>query len=387
MKRKFWFITFFILCALLVNAQQKHFVLYHLIRYKNTPANLSPYLLPTKIASEHILLNADNTPNVEAIQAFAAQCPPGVLATLDLETWPYFPEEKLSKSIDYFLAALSAFKSINTESPVSFYGVPPKQVYQWKRIDPENNPEGYKNWENINDELSPVAQKVDAFLPSFYMYNMDTISWRKMVDATIAAIKKYHQHKPIYAYIWPQFHDRSGYYSLQFIDTATWKYQLRTLYDRIDGCIIWTSNKDSNKQIISWDPNMLWWQATKAFMVEKSLVPPLVIDSISIHRLRHKIKIRWTTSVDTISSGFRVQRSLDGVHFQSTGIVSSSIHSYYTQNNYLFNDRISSGEKIFYRLEIITKKGGMQYSPILILQSNESNAEWKNNDTPGIPGK
>jgi hypothetical protein len=377
MKNKFWYFVFFIFWVSFVNAQQKHFVLYHLVRYKNTPANLSPYLQPTKIASEHILLNADNTPDVAAIKAFAALCPPGVLTTLDLETWPYYPAEKLSKTIDYFLTALKAFKSVNTQSPVSFYGVPPKQAYQWKSIDPENNPKGYNGWKNISEKLSPVAQNVDAFLPSFYMYNPDTSSWHKMVDSTIAAIKKYHQHKPIYAYIWPQFHNKSAY-SLQFIDTAIWKYQLRTLYDRTDGCIIWTSNKDSEGKIIYWDPNMLWWQATKAFMVEKSLVPPLVLDSISIHRSRNKIKVRWTTSVDTISSSFLVQRSMDGVHFQSTGKSNSSMQSYYTQNNYQFDDKIST-KKIYYRLEISIKKGGMQYSPVVTLEANESEVNWENN--------
>lgn len=378
MKNKSYLLIFFTLCILKVDAQQKHFALYHLVRYKNTPANLSPYLLPTKIASEHILLSADNTPNVSAIQAFATLCPPGELVTLDLESWPYYPAEKLSKTIDYFLTALKAFKRVNTQSPVSFYGLPPKQAYQWKSIDPENNPKGYNGWKIISEKLTPVAQKVDAFLPSFYMYNPDTASWRKMVDATITAIKEYHQHKPVYAYIWPQFHNKSDY-SLQFIDTAIWKYQLRTLYDRIDGCIIWTSNKDSEGKIISWDPNMLWWQATKAFMVEKSLIPPFVIDSISIHRSKNKIKVRWTTSVDTISSGFRVQRSLDGVHFQSTGKTVSSKQSSYTENNYLFDDKISSSGKVYYRLEISEKKGGMQYSPVVSLEPNESEVKWKSN--------
>jgi hypothetical protein len=123
---------------------------------------------------------------------------------------------------------------------------------------------------------------------------------------------------------------------------------------------------------------MLWWQATKAFMVEKSLVPPLVLDSISIHRSRNKIKVRWTTSVDTISSSFLVQRSMDGVHFQSTGKSNSSMQSYYTQNNYQFDDKIST-KKIYYRLEISIKKGGMQYSPVVTLEANESEVNWENN--------
>lgn len=364
--------------------EKKNFKLFHLVRYVNTPQNLMPYLHPTKIANERMLLNQDNLPDTQAIKAFALSCKWDEPVTLDLETWPYYPAPKLTNTINDFLNVIMAFKSVNNTSPIGFYGVPPKQAYQWKSIDPVNNQRGYASWKKISDSLGRVAEKLDIFLPSFYMYNPDTSSWRKMVDTTVAAIKRYHQHKPIYAYIWPQFHDKSTY-SLQFIDTAIWKYQLRTLYDRIDGCIIWTSNKDSEGKIIYWDPNMLWWQATKAFMVEKSLVPPFVIDSFSIHRSKNKIKVRWTTSVDTLSASFLVQRSIDGVHFQSTGKAVPSTQSYYTQNNYLFDDKFSSSGKIYYRLEIRTKKGGIQYSPILILIPNESNIDWKNNDNARIP--
>lgn len=267
MKNIFCLLALTIAFILPATSQTKSFRMYNMIRYKNSPSALSPFLLPMKIANESVLLNpADSMPDASAIGNFASQCPADELVTMDLETWPYYPASKLTNTINRFLTALTYFKNVNTSSVVGFYGVPPKQAYQWSLIDPVNNPSGYYNWKLISDSLARVAKSVDVFQPSFYTYDADTASWRKMVDTTIAAIKRYSTTKPVYAYIWPQYHGGSGGgdSSLKFIDTAIWKYELRTLYDRTDGCIIWTSNKDENNKVISWDPNMMWWQAEMA---------------------------------------------------------------------------------------------------------------------------
>lgn len=348
--------------------EKKDFKLFHLVRYPNTPKNLMPYLHPTIIANERMLLDQDNLPDTQAIKAFALAYTFDEPLTLDLETWPYYPAPKLTKTINDFLNVITAFKSVNKTSPIGFYGVPPKQAYQWKSIDPVNNPRGYASWKKISDSLGRVAEKLDVFLPSFYMYNSDTVSWRKMVDTTLAAIKRYSKSKQVYAYIWPQYHQGKDSYSLQFIDTAIWRYQLEVLYNRTDGCIIWTSNKDHDGKRISWDPNMSWWQVTKSFLVNKSLVAPFVLDSFKLTKAGKKVNVMWSTSTDTTTNYFVVERSDDGNHFKPVSGPMQSLHSYYTENVYQYEDKHPFKSKTYYRIQIIDKKGKITYSGIQLIQ-------------------
>ncbi len=362
MKNKFTYFAFFMLIAIATEAQS--FKLFHQVRYNNTPSNLSPYLSPFKISNESVLLNAsDSTPNQAAIQSFALTCPAGVPVCLDLETWPYYPNAKLTSTINKFLTTIDYFKAVNMVSPIGFYGVAPKQAYEWSSIDPVNNPGGYAFWKRISDSFARVAVKIDVFQPSFYAYESDTTSWRKMVDTTMAATKRYSKTKPVYAWIWPQYHQSARPNQLEFIDTAIWRYQLETLYKRTDGVIIWTSNKMPDGTTIYWDPNMLWWQVTKSFMVQKSLSLPFVLDSFHVKRTGNNENVTWSTSVDTTTYKFLVERSTDEITFVDASDSIAPASTYYTQNSYQFNDN-ASGSNLYYRLKIIHKDGSISYSSI-----------------------
>lgn len=340
----------------------REFILYHLVRYNNTPSSLMPYLHPTKIANESMLLNADGSPDISAIQNFARTCKDRIPVTLDLETWPYYPQEELDKTIENFLTVIKAFRHVNTHSPIGFYGVPPKQAYEWKNIDPVNNPSGNRNWLKINDALAPVAGHVELFLPSFYAYDPDTTSWRKMVDATVKAIKKYKPDRPVYAYIWPQYHQGASPHQLQYIDTAIWRYQLEILYDRVDGCIVWTSNKASDGSRISWDPDMPWWQTTKNFLIDKGLVSPFVLDSLYAYQAADSIQVRWATSTDTITDYFVVQRSTDANNFKDISGHILPISTHYTENVYTSTDNNPIDGENYYRLLIVSRQGKEDFS-------------------------
>ena len=377
MKTKIGGLVFLMLFTLFAGAQPKSFNLYNQVRYNNSPKSLMPLLLPIKIASEKQLLNTDNLPDQAAITSFAGTCPAGELVTLDLETWNYYGSA-LTSTVNNLINSINYFKNANTTSPVSFYAVPPKQAYEWSSIDPVNNPSGYSGWRYINDRLAPVAAKVDNFQPSFYTYDADTTSWRKMVDTTIAAIRRYSTTKPIYAYIWPQYHQGTDPLQLQFIDTAIWKYELRTLYDRANGVIIWTSNKNPDGTFISWDPNMLWWQATKSFMVEKSLTEPFMLDTLTVKRTTGKESLYWSTSIDTTTYKFLVQRSTDdGVSYQIVGDSITPVANPYTQNIYQFDDDNSTKADLYYRLKMVNKDGSVTYSSVVVSDgSSDIKGNW-----------
>ncbi len=365
MKNKFTYLAFLMLIAISAGAQTKSFKLYKQVRYKNTPASLLPFLQPFAIANQNNLTDlSTNLPRQSGIDSFALTCQPGVPVCLDLETWPYYPDPALTTTINNFLTTINYFKAVNTTSPIGFYGVPPKQAYQWSSIDPVNNPSGYAGWKHISDNLAPVAANVDVFQPSFYTYDTDTTGWRKMVDTTIAALKRYSTIKPIYAFIWPQYHQGTDPVQLQFIDTAIWRYQLEVLYKRADGVIIWTSNKNPDNTTISWDVNMPWWQTTKSFMVDKKLSQPFVLDSFKVSSTGSNANINWSTAVDTTTYRFIVQRSTDGgYNYQNISDSIVPVTTHYTENNYQYTDiNAPTSGSLHYRLKMVNKDGSITYS-------------------------
>ena len=370
MKNKLLYLACLLIFVVSASAQTKSFILFKQVRYNKTPTSLLPFLQPFALANENNLLEADRqTIRKSGIDSFANACLGTNPVNMDLETWAYYPTATLNKTIDSFNKVINYFKAVNNHTPIGFYAVPPKQAYQWSSIDPVNNPTGYAGWKGISDNMARLAANVDLFQPSFYTYDVDTtLGWRKMVDTTVAAIKRYSTTKKIYAFINPQYHGTgtfpAPYPEYQFIDSASWRYQLDVLYDRTDGVIIWTSNKAANGSIISWDVNFPWWRATKAFMVDKKLSPPFVLDSFNVSSVGNNANITWSTAVDTTTYRFIVQRSTDGgYNYLSVSDSIVPVSTQYTENNYQYVDNRSgvSGD-LHYRLKMVNKDGSITYS-------------------------
>ena len=231
--------------------------------------------------------------------------------------------------------------------------------------------------------MARLAVNVDNFQPSFYTYDVDTtLGWRKMVDTTVAAIKRYSTTKKIYAFINPQYHGTGTYPApypqYQFIDSASWRYQLEVLYDRTDGVIIWTSNKAFDNTTISWDVNFPWWQATKNFMVKKQLSPPFVLDSFKVSTSGSNQNITWSTAVDTTTSSFTVQRSTDGgANYVDISTPIAPASTYYTENNYQYLDNNPPAGSLQYRLKMFNKDGSTTYSDFSVLPVSFISASFK----------
>ena len=384
MKNKFTYVACLMLITLTAGAQTKSFQLFKQVRYKNTPTSLLPFLQPFALANENNLLQPDRqTIRKSGVDSFANTCMGTDPINMDLETWAYYPTATLYKTIDSFNKVINYFKAVNTHTPIGFYAVPPKQAYQWSSIDPVNNPSGYASWKSISDNMAPLAANVDLFEPSFYTYDVDTtLGWRKMVDTTIAAIKRYSTTKKIYAFIWPQYRGTGTYPApapqYQFIDTARWRYELEVLYDRTDGVIIWTSNKAPDGTTISWDVNFPWWQATKNFMVVKQLSPPFVLDSFKVKTSGNNQNITWSTAVDTTTSNFTVQRSTDGgANYMDISTPIAPVSTYYTENNYQYLDNNPPAGSLQYRLKMFNKDGSTTYSNFSVLSVSFISASFK----------
>jgi len=160
-----------ILILLLVsNYAKAQFVLYNYIKYNNTPGDLSPYLKKIYLTNQAELLTnyttnpqttSDNLPNYTAVASTATSLQGKTdAATLDIEVWPDYTTSygNLSTTISMFKKVLDTFHKYNNTTPVGYYGAVPNQAYQWKNIDPVNNPTGYNNWNYVNKQMLSVAQ-------------------------------------------------------------------------------------------------------------------------------------------------------------------------------------------------------------------------------------
>jgi hypothetical protein len=48
--------------------------------------------------------------------------------------------------------------------------------------------------------------------------------------------------KPVYFYLWPQYHDGTSM-QFQFIDGAYWKLELETPYHYANGIVLWSPSR------------------------------------------------------------------------------------------------------------------------------------------------
>lgn len=261
------------------------FLIFSQIRYNNTPADLSQYgISPSMIHGPGSFLNPiPNDPNttgnpnldnkiIDSTKlATLAQndlsLNPNVPVILDIESWSFSAAE-LPSTINSFARAIKIYKTSNARSPLGFYGNFPQTKYQWSNIE---NPTDYQTWQVVNNQLAPIVKLIQFFAPSLYTRDDVTNSdnWRLFAQANLNEAKRYNVKIPVYAYISPQYMKNN-----LFLPASYWQYQLDQLYNMgYDGVIIWTSNKDSNGNVINFNTAIQqdWWTTTLNFIKDKNI--------------------------------------------------------------------------------------------------------------------
>ena len=95
-------------------------------------------------------------------------------------------------------------------------------------------------------------------------------------------------------------------------------------------------------------------------------VAPLPVSMLNFECLmlnERQVKVSWQTSTEINVSHFNVQRSTDGVNFNSIGKVNAKGAGTYTSNDSL-TTHDSRFTTLYYRLEIVDKDGALSYSDI-----------------------
>jgi hypothetical protein len=181
------------------------------------------------------------------------------LLVLDQEDWPVQgTTEVVGGSVNEYLTLLARVRSVGFQGPIGYYGAPPVRDY-WRAIGLPNS-QPYRAWQSENDLLQPLANAVEVLFPSIYTFYDDHDGWTRYAIANLSEARRLAHGKPVYAFIWPQFHDSNKTIGLKLIPGDFWALQLQTVAQYADGVIIWGGWK------MSWDEQAEWWQATLQFV-------------------------------------------------------------------------------------------------------------------------
>jgi len=184
-------------------------------------------------------------------------------SALDIEHWPVGGESSLvDASLDNYLTVLRWFKATQPAEIVGYYGVVPTRDY-WRAVkEPSTHggQAGYEAWQAENDRLRPLADAVDVLFPSIYTFYPDREGWKLYAAAQIAESRRLASGKPVYAFLWPQYHDSNRILGEQYLPPDYWRMELEFLREHADGVVIWGGWQQQ------WDEDAPWWVETKAFL-------------------------------------------------------------------------------------------------------------------------
>lgn len=183
------------------------------------------------------------------------------LVQLDIEHWETdsrIPGVNVMESISFLRQELGWVKNEAPKLKVGYYALVPIADY-WNAT--SSDPAKVAAWKAANDRLQPLIDDVDALFPSIYtFYPNDVEGWVMFAEANIEEAKRLARGKPVYPFIWPQYHP-SEPVGGQYVSYEYWKRQLETVKNAgVDGVIIWGGYQTP------WDENQGWWRATKEFM-------------------------------------------------------------------------------------------------------------------------
>jgi len=247
----------------------KPFVVFNSLHYQDTPDLTKDGLHNIRLIYENKLTTApifgigERSFNASAITAAASlsKNEPDTPVSMDIESW------RLNSGGDKkYIDSIRTFRKASPHSKIGLYGFIPfanKLLYQSIVT---NNPKLRSRWNSMQTQAKPVAEAVDIFMPSLYTWGKNIDAWKSTVKISIQQARSTNPNKPIYAYIWPQYYNNNQPYALQFIDARTWRIELDTLYQLVDGVIIWSSDKDADGKPIKFSKSMPWYVATVSFM-------------------------------------------------------------------------------------------------------------------------
>ncbi len=186
------------------------------------------------------------------------------IVCLDIERWIRGLGSDDRRPEDRYLEVLRRFRAVDDRRRYGFYGLLPIRDY-WRAVASPDS-DDFQAWRRENEDFSRLGEAVDVVFPSLYTFYRDPDGWRRYAKAQIEMARTYG--KPVYAFLWPVFHDSNRRLGGRYIGDAYWRMELETVHALADGLVIWGGwGKDGRRP---WDPEAAWWRVTRAFIDEVS---------------------------------------------------------------------------------------------------------------------
>lgn len=216
--------------------------------------------------------SSDTLPDKTVVQQVARQAlTQNVPVVIDIEHWPLVgAPTQVRASLSKYMTVLQWFKEAAPGLPVGYYGAPPIRDY-WKSLKSPMSKE-WASFAKENDQLRPLAGAVDIIFPSLYTYYTDRGGWVRYAYAQIAEARRNANGKPVYVFLWPQYHDSNPSLAWAHIPPDFWRLQLQMAKQYADGIVIWGGWGPKGR--VQWDENAAWWKVTKEFMKKLPPVQP-----------------------------------------------------------------------------------------------------------------
>jgi len=98
----------------------------------------------------------------------------------------------------------------------------------------------------------------DVVFPSLYTFYDNQAAWDIYAKGMIEEARRYN--KPVYVFLWPEFHVSNILLRGTNIPAKFWRHQLEFCSALADGIVIWGGWKEK------WNETADWWVETKLFM-------------------------------------------------------------------------------------------------------------------------
>jgi hypothetical protein len=176
----------------------------------------------------------------------------------DIERWPLrsVPIERRQEILVRLTRLIEVARRTAPHMHLGFYGVLPDITY-WPLLRHDRE---YDDWLNLNRYLGQLGEVVDAIFPSLYTFYGDPAAWTNYARQTLVEARRYQ--KPVYAFLWPEFHDSNPELRGHNIPAQFWRAELELCATLADGIVLWGGWKQH------WDERAPWWQETLLFMHE-----------------------------------------------------------------------------------------------------------------------
>lgn len=264
---------------------RKPFVVFDATLYKDKP-NLWTYrILPLPIVYEWRFwpgpASSQPIPAEDVVRKLAGEHRAAAQPlVIDIERWPLKGNAAdVQSTVSRFSSVLSWVKSEIPSVRIGLYGTVPLPDY-WRAIREPRSAE-YRSWQQDNDRLGPIVAQVDALFPSIYTFYPDRQGWVVYAVAQMREARRKANGKPVYAFLWPHYHESNVLLRHQPIDPDYWELQLRTVYAHADGVVIWGGWGDNGPE--PWNDAAPWWQVTKRFLASISPIGSVPPADITAH--------------------------------------------------------------------------------------------------------